>query len=155
MVALAGCTTLPAVHTAQPAAALTPAEIAEAPESHAGATVVWGGRILKVSNLAQRTEVTVLAYPLDRDQRPRTRTASSGRFIAQLPGFVEPYDYPEGRYLTVGGVLVGTRVVRVDGQERVLPLVQVEDVRRWPADYEEPPSRWHLGIGVGVRIGIH
>ena len=146
---------MPAVHTAQPAAAVTPAEVAAAPERHAGATVVWGGRILTVSNLAQATEVTLLAYPLDRRQQPRPGASSLGRFIARFPGYVEHYDYPEGRFLTVGGVLAGTRVVTVDGQPLVLPLLQVEDLRRWPADYERQRPRWQFGIGLGVRIGIH
>lgn len=154
-VALAGCAAVPAVHTAEPAVAATPADVAAAPERHAGATVVWGGRILAVANLAQGTEVTVLAYPLDRAQQPRADDASSGRFIARFPGYVERYDYPEGRFLTVAGRLAGTRVVTVEGRPLALPLLQVDDARRWPADYERPRSRWHVGVGLGVRIGIH
>ncbi|HOV58595.1 MAG TPA: Slp family lipoprotein [Rhodanobacteraceae bacterium] len=155
VVALAGCAAVPAVRTAQPATAVTPAEVAAAPERHAGATVVWGGRILKVSNLAQATEVTLLAFPLDRRQQPRSGASSVGRFIALLPGYVERYDYPEGRFLTVGGTLTGTRPQAIDGHEVLLPLLQVEDVRRWPADYERQRPQWQVGIGLGVRIGIH
>ncbi len=63
LAALAGCAT-PVFKDAPPTVA-TPAEIAAAPERYHGLDVVWGGKIVDVRNLADSTEVQIVAYPLD------------------------------------------------------------------------------------------
>ncbi|HVJ63457.1 MAG TPA: Slp family lipoprotein [Tahibacter sp.] len=75
--ALAACaTTGPVLMPASPPVAAMPHEVAATPENYTDQTVLWGGMILAVSNLADSTEVTVLGYPLDRAQRP-TRVQDS------------------------------------------------------------------------------
>jgi outer membrane lipoprotein len=149
--ALAGCAT--PVFKDAPHAVATPAEIAVAPERYHDADVVWGGKILDVRNLAESTEVEVVAYPLDADQRPEQEETTAGRFIVALPGYVEPLDYPPGRFVTLRGRIEGTRAKRVDEHDVVLPIVADATVHLWPVNFPYEASRVHFSVGVGV--GIH
>ena len=151
--ALAACATTPPVlaPSAQPIAEL-PYQVSATPEGYSDRTVLWGGMILGVENLADRTEVKVLAYPLDRSQRPVPRAATQGRFILVLPGYAEAHDYPDGLFLTATGQLAGTRVGRVQESEYVYPLVRAEHVHRWPSGYQFDQPQWHIGVGVGIGI---
>ena len=104
---LAGCTTTPPVRTEVAAAARTdlpPYRAAEI-DPQPAEEVLWGGMIIDVHNRAEQSEIEVLAYPLDRRQRPMLKAPTEGRFIALLPGYVESYDYPQGRFVTLRGHL--------------------------------------------------
>ena len=148
---LAGCAT-PVFKDAPPAAA-TPAEIAAAPERYHGLDVVWGGKIVDVRNLADSTEVQVVAYPLDRAQRPDQNAPALGRFIIALPGYIEPFDYPIGRFVTLRGQVVGSRTLPIDEHDLVLPVVADASVHHWPVNfpYDAPQMHFSLGVGVGVH----
>lgn len=130
---------------------VTPADVQQQPEGFRGAEVVWGGRIVAVENREDTTEVEVVAYPLDRDQQPSPEQPTEGRFLLVLPGFVEPFDYPHGRHLTVHGVLAGTRVGRVQEHEYLYPLVRARAVHVWPWGFifDKKPR---VSIGIGARI---
>ena len=136
-----------------PPAAATPAEVADQPERYHGADVVWGGKIVDVRNLADTTEVEVVAYPLDDAQRPQQTAQAQGRFIIALPGYVEPLDLPAGRFLTLRGQVAGTRTARIDEHDLAFPLVADATVHLWPSNFPYEPSRVHFSFGVGV--GIH
>jgi len=136
-----------------PPTAATPAEMAAEPERYHGADVVWGGKIVDVRNLAETTEVEVVAYPLDGAQRPDQNAPTSGRFIVAIPGYVEPFDYPAGRFVTLRGHIAGTRATRVDEHDVVFPLVADATVHMWPVNfpYEQPRVHFSLGVGVGIH----
>jgi outer membrane lipoprotein len=136
-----------------PASVATPIEVAAQPERYHGADVVWGGKILAVRNLADTTEVQVVAYPLDRAQRPDQNAPTHGRFIIALPGYVEPLDYPAGRFVTLRGRVARSRASRVDDRDMVFPLVADATVHLWPANF--PYERPRVSFGIGVGIGIH
>jgi outer membrane lipoprotein len=148
---LSGCAT-PVFKDAPPAVA-TPAEIAAGPERYHGADIVWGGKIVDVRNLADTTEVQIVAYPLDGAQRPDPRAPTIGRFVVALPGYVEPLDFPPGRFVTLRGRVDGTRAVRIDEHDLVFPLVADANVHLWPVNfpYEEPRVHFSFGVGVGVH----
>jgi outer membrane lipoprotein len=148
---LAGCAT--PVFKDAPTAAPTPVEIAAAPERYHGLDVVWGGKIVDVRNLADSTEVQIVAYPLDASQRPDPNAATLGRFIVALPGYVEPFDFPAGRFVTLRGQIAGSRTVSIDEHDLILPVVADASVHHWPVNfpYEEPRVRFSLGVGVGVH----
>ncbi|GAA0724337.1 Slp family lipoprotein [Dokdonella soli] len=148
---LSGCAT-PVFKDAPPASA-PPAEVAGAPERYHGADVVWGGKILAVRNQVDTTEVQVVAYPLDRAQRPKPSAPTEGRFIVVLPGYAEALDYPAGRFLTVHGHIEGTRAIRIDDRDVVYPLLQRDALRLWPANF--PDDGPHFSFGFGVGVGIH
>jgi outer membrane lipoprotein len=148
--ALASCAT-PAFKDVDAAIAIVPSDVQQSAERYNGAEVVWGGRIIAVENREQTTDVEIVAYPLDRDQQPMPDAATVGRFILMLPGFVEPYDYPVGRHLSVHGIVAGTRAGHVDAHDYLYPLLRAREVTVWPWGFmfDKKPR---VSIGVGVRI---
>jgi outer membrane lipoprotein len=149
--ALAGCAT--PIFKDAPATAATPAEIADQPERYHDADVIWGGKILGARNLADDTEIEVVAYPLDGAQRPDQNAPTQGRFIIALSGYAEPLDYPPGRFVTLRGRIAGTRVNVIDERDYVYPLVANATVHLWPVNFPYEGPRVSFGLGVGV--GIH
>lgn len=147
---LAGCAT-PAFRDAPPPGP-PPAAVAAAPARYHDAAVVWGGKIIAVDNLADTTDVQVVAYPLDRNQRPDTRAPSIGRFVLSIPGYAEAMDYPPGRWLSVRGRIVGSEVHRIQARDVVHPRVAPDDIHRWPRGFPDERGRWTIGVGVGGVI---
>ncbi len=95
----------------------------------------------------------MIAYPTDASQRPDQSAPTQGRFILVLPGYVEPLDFPPGRFLTVRGTLQGTRVGSVDAHDYVYPLLHEGDLHLWPVNFPNERARVRFGLGVGV--GLH
>lgn len=147
---LAGCAT-PLFKGSAPTT-LTPADAAGTHGS-TPAEVIWGGRIIGMRNLASTSELDVLSLPLDRAQRPRTRAQSTGRFMVVLDGFVEPLDFPPGRYVTVRAHFSGSRDITVDGHPLAVAVVDRAEIHTWPPEF--PNDRGHFTFGVGVGVGIH
>lgn len=151
-ISLAGCVAAP-VFKDIPASTITPAEIALEPERYHGLDVVWGGKILDVRNLADTTEVEIVAYPIDGAQRPDQNAPTAGRFLLELPGYVESLDFPAGRFVTLHGRVTDTRTVQIEQHDVALPLVSEATVHLWPINfpYEEPRVHFSFGVGVGIH----
>lgn len=150
---LAACAPAPIYKTSGNAALATPAQVAQTPERYSGSEVIWGGRIVHVSNFQDHSEIELLAYPLDSSQRPRANDSGNGRFIAVLRGYVEPLDYPAGALMTVDGKLNGTRAGQVGQADYLFPLVDVVQSHVWTAEeMQKGRSNVHFGVGVGVGI---
>ncbi|HEV2623318.1 MAG TPA: Slp family lipoprotein [Frateuria sp.] len=153
LLALAACAPAPIYKAAPDAISAPPSQVAQSPEQFANRPVIWGGRIVGVNNLADHSEVEILAYPLDSSQRPRANDSGSGRFIAVMPGYVESLDYPAGGLITVSGQLNGSRAGKVGQADYVFPLVQVGQSHVWTADeMNKGKNNVHFGVGVGVGI---
>ncbi|HEX7340853.1 MAG TPA: Slp family lipoprotein [Rhodanobacteraceae bacterium] len=151
---LAACAPKPIYKPATDTIHALPRTVAQTPEHYGHAAVIWGGRIVKVTNLADRTEIELLAYPLDSSQRPQIGSAAGGRFIAIVPGYLEPLNYPPGRLMTISGRLAGTRGGKVGHADYVFPLVDADQYHLWTAEeLRSPWSNVHFGVGVGV--GVH
>jgi outer membrane lipoprotein len=151
-IALSGCMAA-LVFKDVPASTTTPAEIALEPERYHGLDVVWGGKILDVRNLADTTEVEIIAYPIDGAQRPDQNAPTEGRFVLELSGYVESLDFPAGRFVTLHGRVAGTRTGQIDQHDVALPLVSDAAVHLWPVNFPYDEPRVHFSFGVGV--GIH
>ncbi|MGB3269293.1 MAG: Slp family lipoprotein [Rhodanobacter sp.] len=150
---LAACAPAPIYKTTGNAVLATPAQVAQTPERYSGNEVIWGGRIVHVSNFQDHSEIELLAYPLDSSQRPRANDSGNGRFIAVLRGYVEPLDYPAGALMTVDGKLNGTRAGQVGQADYLFPLVDVAQSHVWTAEeMQKGRSNVHFGLGVGVGI---
>jgi outer membrane lipoprotein len=150
---LAACAPAPIYKTTGNAVLATPAQVAQTPERYSGNEVIWGGRIVHVSNFQDHSEIELLAYPLDSSQRPRANDSGNGRFIAVLRGYVEPLDYPAGALMTVDGKLDGTRAGQVGQADYLFPLVDVAQSHVWTAEeMQKGRSNVHFGLGVGVGI---
>ena len=153
LLALAACAPAPIYKTAGNTLAATPAQVAQTPEQYSGNAVVWGGRIVHVSNFPDRSEIEILAYPLDSSQRPRANDSGNGRFIAVLRGYAEPLDYPAGALMTIDGKLNGTRAGKVGEADYLFPLIDVAQSHVWTAEeMQKGRSNVHFGLGVGVGI---
>lgn len=151
---LVACAPAPIYRVPPGAVIATPQQVATTPERYAHGSVVWGGTVVSVTNFPDHTEIQVLSRPLDGSQRPRLDAGSAGRFIAVIPGYVEPLNYPPGVPITVSGTLNGSRAGRVGAAPYVFPLVQVTQWHAWTAaEMAQGHGNFHFGLGVGV--GIH
>jgi outer membrane lipoprotein len=138
LLALVACAPAPIYKTSAAAAVATPAQVAHTPERYSSSEVVWGGRVVHVSNFPGHSEIELLAYPLDSSQRPRANDSGSGRFIAVLRGYAEPLDYPAGALMTVDGKLNGTRAGKVGEAGRSCSPWVPTSPSSWPS--WSPPS---------------
>lgn len=117
-----------------------------------GHQVLFGGSIVSTQNFTDHTEITLLAYPLDKADRPITSAAPSGRFIVLHPGYLEGMHYAPGRLLSVRGTLQGVQVQPLGQNKYNYPLLDSRELYLWPADDMPPqghfPPWLHIGIGV-------
>jgi outer membrane lipoprotein len=153
LLTVAACAPAPIYKAAPQGVAATPQQVAQSPERFAGGDVIWGGRIVQVANLSDHSEVELLAYPLDSSQRPKANDSGNGRFIAVLPGYAEPLDYPAGALMTVSGKLNGSRAGKVGEADYVFPLVGTAQSHVWTAE-EMTKGRSNIRFGVGLGVGI-
>ena len=162
---LAGCAGTPDNGSAPDAARVAPDAVAADAPRYQGQRVEWGGQIVAVHNLRNRTELEVLAYPLSSGGRPDSTATPQGRFLAVRGGFLEPADYAPGRLVTVSGVVGPAREGSVGEARYLYPTVSAEVLRLWdaePTGYGGPVPFGTIGIGVGsggwrgggVGIGI-
>ena len=150
---LTACAPAPIYQNTTGMTAATPSQVVKTPERFINSNVVWGGRIVQVSNFSDHSEVELLAYPLDSSQRPKANDSGNGRFIAVMQGYVEPIDYPPGALMTVSGKLNGSRSGQVGQANYVFPLINVAQSHVWtPTEMSKGRNNFHFGLGVGVGI---
>ena len=114
-----------------------------APDRYAGRQVRWGGEILSVQNTSGFTDIEIYGRPLAGNAEPRPDGGDGVRFIARLPGFLDPVEYAPGKRLTVRGLLRSTITQPVGEFPYRYPLVMVEASHLWPV-YEPPePAYYH------------
>ncbi|MEO7149828.1 MAG: Slp family lipoprotein [Rhodanobacteraceae bacterium] len=152
---LGACAPAPIYKTDSSIVTATPSQVAAAPDRYRDRRVIWGGRIVAVRNLPGHSEIEMLGLPLDPSQRPRLDQPAGGRFIAIMPGFVEPMDYPPGTLMTLRGRINGTRMGKVGEADYAFPLVRSEDAHRWtPEAMQSRKPNIRFGVGVGYIGGI-
>lgn len=146
---LGGCATAYDVGNAE--LTLTPQQAAAAIDRARDRTVAWGGVIVDARNLADRTQLELLAYPLDCRNRPDRDAQPVGRFLALHPGYLETADYKPGRLVTAVGKVTETRTGTVGEARYVYPVLSVTALKLWPTEQQEATQpRFHFGVGVGV-----
>ena len=125
----------------------TPEQAANDIGVYRGTKVLWGGLLLSSTTLEQSTQFELLAYPLDSKQRPNTAKTALGRFILVLDGFLEPFDYAEGRVITATGRLTETKEGVVGAARYQFPVVEAEDIYLWPKRSGSSEPRVQFGFG--------
>lgn len=128
--------------------ALTAASASEHPDTAQAQRVLWGGVILASHNLAQHTELEVLAYATDSNGEPRMDSTPRGRFLVRHPGYLETADYAQGRRLTVLGSISASHKQKVGEAEYRYAVITPERLHLWPLTprtVNQP--RWHFGFG--------
>lgn len=128
-------------------APLTVAQVQQAPQSAIGQSVRWGGTILEVRNLPDRSEIELLARPLAHDGEPRADAKPLGRFIAEVSGFVDPAEYPRERRLTVSGPVREVLVREIGEYPYHYPVVSATSRYLWPLE------RWPVAGPSSVYAG--
>lgn len=153
-IAIAACAPAPIYKTAPSSVTATPQQVVTSPGNFRNMQVVWGGQVISVHNFTDHSEIEILAYPLDSSQRPRTKEPAIGRFIAIVPGFLEPMNYPAGSLVTLRGTLDGVRSGEVGRADYTFALMRSDAMHRWTPD-EMRQGHPNISIGVGVGGWIH
>ena len=154
-VAIAACAPAPLYKTGVSIVNATPEKRAGSPGNFNEAQIIWGGEVIQVENLASRTRIEVLAYPLDSSQRPRLKEPATGRFIAEYPGFLDPLNFPKGSLVTVRGQFTGTQAEPLGQSTYIYPMVFLRnnELHRWTPE-EMRQGHPNISFGVGVGVGI-
>lgn len=101
------------------------------PIRYKGEMVIWGGKIVKLTNRQDGTYLEILQLPLSYDARPQESDRSEGRFVAVYPGFLDPAIYRENRLVTIAGRIQGLEIISIGETKHSVPLVKAEKVHLW------------------------
>ncbi len=127
---LAACVTAPEpIRT--PVGGPTVAMVLQNPERYAAALVRWGGTIVETENRKTETWLEIVARRLERNGRPLATGGTPGRFIAKVPGFLEPELYQRGRDITVVGKLTDSLTRAIGEYPYRFPVVAVAAHYLW------------------------
>lgn len=139
---LAACAAnIPSVIRSEPAGNPPVAAVRADPQRFANVRVRWGGTIASVDNRAKETWIEIVSHDLASGGRPLENDRSQGRFMARIPGFLDPALFAKGRALTVAGVVAG-QVTKLIGQYPYrFPVVKVQAYHLWQPlpQYQSPP----------------
>jgi outer membrane lipoprotein len=135
--------------------ALTPAAAA-AGDAHVGQSITWGGTLVSAKNLADATDLEVLAYPLDDCGRPLLDEPAQGRFIIRRPGYLETADLAPGRPITASGRIIASAEGHIGEADYRFPVLEDAAPTIWPArdtGYGGGNVRPWISVGVGGGRG--
>ena len=113
---------------------LSLAQIRADPPAYRGARVILGGEILATAPKTGETEIEVLSRRLDSGDAPERSDSSPGRFLARMPGFLDPAVYARGRRVTVLGAVAGVEERPVGELPYVYPVIAAESIKLWPKE---------------------
>jgi outer membrane lipoprotein len=144
---VAGCASkAPAVIRDAPAVPLDVAEVQQQAERYRDTLVRWGGQILGLENRARTTWVRILSRELDNDGYPDPDASAGSRFVARVPGFLDPAEYAPDRLITVVGRVSGSVKLPVGDYPYRHVLVDVQAYHLWPIPIpvsHYPPYPWY------------
>lgn len=110
----------------------------------------WGGEIVGVQTLEDKTRVEILAKPLNEQARPHNTDRNEGRFAAYFSGFLEPAVYANGREITVRGRIDKTEIGKVGDSDYRFPTLNAMAHKLWPKRepvvYQEPDIFFGYGF---------
>lgn len=145
---IGGCATTPAFDTNGINRQLSPTQAADSASNSVGQRIIWGGMILSSVNLAEATQIEVLAYPLNNNHRPDPNASPLGRFLLRKDGYLETREFAEGRYISVQGHIVKTQQGKIGEKQYLYPVVESEQIFLWPKNLQETEPSIHFGFGV-------
>ena len=149
---LSACATGPSFDTRGVNRSLTPKNTVAKLTAAEGKQVLWGGVILSTTNLKDSTDIEVLGYPLDKNQKPQRDRQPLGRFIFSVQGYLEPATYAKDRMLTVVGKVSRSQAGKVGESDYIYPVIAAEQLYLWPqeSDYNTGGVRFGVGVGIGM-----
>jgi outer membrane lipoprotein len=139
-----GCSNVPEKIREAPPSAPTLNQVRQSPDRYTGTQVRWGGSIAHVDNRQNETRIEIVARPLFDDGEPKSVDASEGRFIAIVPGFLDPAIYASDRTITVSGRIGGSIERKLGAMDYRYPIVKVDIHHLWPkkVEYNVPYDPW-------------
>jgi outer membrane lipoprotein len=138
---LAGCASdIPRPIREAPAVDISMAQVLAEPESLRQNSVRWGGAITGVENRRDETWIEIVEHPLGSDGLPRRTDLSGGRFLARVPGFIDPSVYARKRLVTVAGQFESIVTRNIGEHPYRYPVVRVDNLYLWP---QEPTDIHH------------
>lgn len=147
-----GCAATPEFDATAYDTLLTPSQIVAGIDTAKGKAVMWGGAIVQSTNTNTGTQLEVLAYPLDRKQRPNEGKPALGRFLAIEDRYLETMDFAQGRQVTLIGQISGVQEGRIGEATYTYPVMKVDEVFLWPTESKSSGSRFTFGVGVGIGL---
>lgn len=153
LLGLVACASGPKFDTSAVDKALLPTAVAADVDTTRGRTAMWGGPIINSRNFEDRSQLEVLAYPLNDAGRPRLDQSPLGRFLIDRAGYLETVDYAPGRLVTAIGPVAGVRSGTVGDARYNYPVLEARQLHLWPRSETVPRStnpQFHFGIGIGV-----
>jgi len=145
---LAACAATPKFDASGIDLSVTPQQTVSEGTALLGSRQLWGGVIIANSNLKETTQLEILAYPLNSDQKPDTNKTPLGRFIALQQGYLETSSYSPGRLLTVSGALQESHIGHIGEAQYTYPTLLIEQLELWPNGDKPAETRFHFGVGV-------
>ncbi|KXI23153.1 Slp family lipoprotein [Photobacterium sanguinicancri] len=137
LVFMVGCASLPETLKTQTETPITDlVTIIDDPDGAQGQEVRLGGIIASITNEKDRTRLEIASLPLTSDGRPRIDSKPVGRFVAYVPGFLEPLEYAPDRLVTVVGRLTGKEDGKVGEHEYAFPVVDATGNQIWRVKQE-------------------
>ncbi len=130
---LAACSTVPKELRQAPADNPVLVEVRADADRYTGRQVRWGGTIVSIDNDPVETQVEIVARELYRGGRPLDTDRSTGRFVAEFAGFLDPAIYAEGRDITVTGIVAGVESGKIGDHDYTWPVIRVHYHYLWPA----------------------
>lgn len=149
---LAACATGPGFPTESVNTGLVARAASASDDGAEGERVLWGGRIIHTEPEERETRIEVLAYPLQRNQKPDVSESSQGRFLVIHRGYLEPADYSPDRLVTVTGRLQQPRTGRIGEAEYRYPVMTSDELHLWPEEPRVVREEPRVRFGVGVMI---
>lgn len=116
-------------------------------DAYAGEFVMIGGRIISTKNFPDKSEITVLQFPLDASNRPEPEKTSGGRFLIRSTTFIDPEIYAPDKLVTAAGRVAGSEKRMIGEYEYAYPIVQGDFWVFEPGHNSFP--RFHFGFGIG------
>jgi len=92
------------------------------PDAFKGRKVIWGGIIVKTTNLETVTEIEVLETALAYNDVP-TDAKSRGRFLIRVKGYLDAAVYTAGKGVTVAGIIDGVTVRKIGKMDYTYPVI--------------------------------
>lgn len=130
LVMLAGCASAPKALQGE-FAPIEPGQAAR--DGRIAERVRWGGRVVKVEPLADRSCFEVVGVRVGADGRPLARDdQSTGRFLACRAGFYDPAVFTPGREVTISGTIDGYETRKVGDYDYRYPRLAADVVFLWP-----------------------
>jgi len=136
--------------------------VIQSPESFQNQGVRWGGNVVSVNNQNNSTLIEIIGRPLVGQGQPDLGRPSNGRFIAEIPGFVDPADYTKDSAITVIGNIDGSINRKIGDADYEFPKVTVASHQLWNAVDSRFSRRaayrgygyGYGGYGLGLSSGV-